>query len=210
MSYLSIEMLLDAYCQGFFPMAEPQQGDIYWFEPDPRTIIPLDSFHTPKRIARIIRQGRFDIRLDTDFEGVMRGCAEAQVGREETWISEEIIALYCELHAYDFAHSLEVYQDNQLVGGLYGVAIQGLFAGESMFRRVTNASTVALVAMLHYLRTMRYVLFDVQYTTQHLLRFGAQEISKDNYRSQLAEALQHQVKLEAWHETSLNGAQLLS
>lgn len=209
MSYLSVEMLLNAYCQGFFPMAEPEHGDIYWFEPEPRTIIPLDSFHTPKRIARIIRQNRFEVRLDTDFAGVMRGCAETKAGREETWISEEIIALYCQLHAYDFAHSLEVYQDNQLVGGLYGVAIEGLFAGESMFRRVTNASTVALVGMLHYLRAMDYRLFDIQYTTPHLLRFGAQEISKCAYRKKLTEALQHQVKLEAWQENSLEVAALL-
>lgn len=203
MTYISANMLLNAYCQGFFPMAEPEQGDIYWFEPDPRTIIPLDTFHTPKRIARIIRRGLFEVRLDTDFEGVIRGCAEPQAGREETWISEDIIALYCDLYARGFAHSLEVYQHNQLVGGLYGVAIKGLFAGESMFRRVTNASTVALVSTLHYLRTMGYCLFDVQYTTKHLLRFGAQEVSKEAYQQQLAEALQHQVKLEAWQNSSI-------
>ncbi len=186
---LSPDLLLTAYAQGVFPMAHPD-GDIYWYDPDPRTILPLDEgFHVSRSLARTVRQGKFEIRIDTDFTAVMRACAQPSAQREETWINEELIYAYTRLHELGFAHSVEVWQDGRLVGGLYGVAIRGLFAGESMFSVQRDSSKVALVHLVQRLRQRRFQLLDTQFMTEHLRQFGAIEIPADNYKIRLAYAL---------------------
>lgn len=181
---LTVQHLLNAYYQGIFPMAH-DDGNIYWYDPDPRTIIPLDRFYVPRRLARTVRQGKFEIRIDYDFRGVMEACAE----RERTWINSEIIELYSELHRLGFAHCVETWRDGKLVGGLYGVTLRGLFAGESMFSRETDASKVALVHLVERLRQRHYQLLDTQFMTSHLQRFGAIEISRSQYLHRLRRAL---------------------
>src|SRR5205823_7088083 len=162
---IPVDLLVSAYSSGWFPMAvEP--GQIRWYSPDPRGIIPLDTFHAPKRLGRIMRQGRFDMRVDSDFGGVIRACA-ARHDDEGSWIDDEILESYCALHAAGVAHSVETWQDGALVGGLYGVAIGGAFFGESMFHRVTDASKVALVALVARLRERNYRLLDTQWVTAH-------------------------------------------
>jgi len=185
---LTPPMLLDAYCQGCFPMAEAD-GTIYFYDPDPRTIIPLDQFHTPHSLARRIRRGGFTVRFNTAFRQVMGRCAEPAPGRESTWISAELIEVYCQLHELGFAHSVETWVADELVGGLYGVSLGGLFAGESMFSRRTDASKIALAYLVARLNERGHTLFDVQFTTSHLLRFGAVEIPRARYRRLLASAL---------------------
>ncbi len=182
------QILLNAYCQGIFPMAE-DNGDIYWYDPDPRTIIPLDKFHTPRRLARTIRRGGFDIRIDKSFQQVMEACAQPTPNRESTWINDEIIEVYCVLHNLGFAHSVEIWQSGQLMGGLYGVAVRGLFAGESMFSRATDSSKIALVYLVEHLKKQGLVLLDIQFMTEHLRRFGAIEIPEAVYKQLLARAL---------------------
>ena len=182
---LDPDFLLIAYANGYFPMAVSREGSIEWFSPDPRAIIPLDSFKTSRSLARTIRKGTFHIRVDTAFESVIRWCAK----REETWISEEIVQAYCELHRRGYAHSVEAWHDEQLAGGLYGVALRGAFFGESMFSRITDASKVALVALVERLKERHYTLLDTQYMTEHLRRFGAIEIPRSDYLQRLAVAL---------------------
>lgn len=166
-------------------------GTIYWYEPNPRTIIPLDDgFHVSRSLQRVVRQKKFEVCFDTQFERVMRLCAESAPDRGSTWISEELIRVYTELHKQGHAHSVECWQDGELVGGLYGVSINGLFAGESMFHRVRDASKVALVHLVEHLRARRFVVLDTQYTTSHLRRFGAIEIPREAYRRLLTKALQ--------------------
>ena len=176
------ELLLSAYASGWFPMAV-DGGEIRWFSPDPRGIIPLDSFHTPRRLARVIRQGVFRIEIDRAFESVMRACAEAERDADDpgTWISDEIIRSYCALHEHGVAHSVETWQGDRLVGGLYGVALGGAFFGESMFHRETDASKVALAALVERLRSRGYTLLDTQWVTEHLEQFGAIELSRSRY-----------------------------
>jgi leucyl/phenylalanyl-tRNA--protein transferase len=181
-------LLLNAYSQGIFPMAD-HDGAIYWYDPDPRAILPLDDFHVPRRLARTMRQGQFDIKVDTAFEAVMRACAEPAAGRETSWINDEIICVYTELFQSGFAHSVESWQAGNLVGGLYGVSLRGLFAGESMFSRETDASKVALVHLVERLRLGGFSLLDTQFTTAHLTRFGVIEIPRDEYKLRLAEAM---------------------
>jgi leucyl/phenylalanyl-tRNA---protein transferase len=164
-------------------------GSIYWYDPDPRTIIPLDRFHIPRSLARRIRRGGFTVRYDNAFRQVMLKCAEPAPGRESTWISDELIDLYCRLHELGFAHSAETWIAGELVGGVYGVSLAGLFAGESMFNRRTDASKIALVHLVTRLNERGHTLFDVQFTTPHLQRFGAVEIPRARYRSLLADAL---------------------
>ncbi|MBC7527828.1 MAG: leucyl/phenylalanyl-tRNA--protein transferase [Chthonomonadaceae bacterium] len=174
-----------AYRRGIFPMDDPETGELLWFQPDPRTIIPLDGFHISRSLAKTLKRKRFEIRYDTDFEGVMRGCAD----REETWISEEFIRIYSDLHALGKAHSAEVWLDEKLVGGTYGVAIGGSFMAESMFHTVTDASKVALFGLVSRLNKQGFALLDVQYLTPHLESLGAIEISHATYKKRLEKAL---------------------
>ncbi len=179
-------LLVHAYRQGIFPMGM-DDGSIGWFSPDPRGIIPLDGFHVPARLQRVLRSGRFTTSLDRDFEGVMRACA---ADREEgTWITEEIVASYVALHRLGLAHSVEVWRGGALVGGLYGVHLAGAFFGESMFHTETDASKVALVTLVEHLRARGFTLLDIQWVTPHLARFGAVEIPRTDYLIRLAEAL---------------------
>jgi leucyl/phenylalanyl-tRNA--protein transferase len=180
-------LLVAAYRQGVFPMAV-EDGTIAWFSPDPRGVIPLDTFHVSSRLARVVRRGTFTIRIDHDFERVIRACADrGEV--PSTWISEEIVASYVELARLGLAHSVEAWQDGELAGGLYGVHIGGAFFGESMFHRVTDASKVALVALVERLRARGFTLLDTQWITPHLQRFGAVEIPRRQYLRRLADAI---------------------
>lgn len=180
-------LLVRAYREGIFPMAL-DDGEIGWFSPDPRAIIPLDAFHVPGRLARVVRSGRFEIRIDTSFEAVMRACGERP--GEGTWISDEILESYVALHRLGLAHSVETWRDGRLAGGLYGVSLGGAFFGESMFHRETDASKVALVALVDRLRRRGYVLLDTQWTTPHLEQFGTIEIPRSEYLARLDDALE--------------------
>lgn len=191
MENITPELLLQAYAIGVFPMAQSQDAEeLYWFDPDPRTIIPLDDFHISRRLERTLRQKKFKVTFDQAFTEVMKKCAEPAPDREETWINDSIIKLYTQLHNYGYAHSVETWQNDKLVGGVYGVSIGGLFAGESMFSRVTDASKVALASILKHLKKQNYTLFDVQYTTEHLKRFGAVEIPSEDYKRRLSNAIE--------------------
>jgi leucyl/phenylalanyl-tRNA--protein transferase len=176
---LDVDLLLSAYASGWFPMAVAP-GEIRWFSPDPRGIIPLDTFHVPSRLARVIRSGRFDVRINTDFAAVMQGCAERREP-EGTWIDDEILESYVALHREGYAHSVEAWQDGALAGGLYGVALGGAFFGESMFHRVADASKVALAALVARLGARGFLLLDTQWVTDHLSQFGAEEIPRRRY-----------------------------
>lgn len=191
---ITAQMLLNAYCQGIFPMADTDSGEIYWYDPDPRAILPLENFHVPRSLKRSAKRNNFEIRLDSAFRRVMEECAKPMPGREQTWISPRIIELYCQLHLHGFAHSVEVWAEDELVGGLYGVAVGGLFAGESMFSRVTDSSKIALVYLVQHLHQRGFRLLDVQFTTEHLQRFGVIEIPRQTYHTRLAEALMLTVK----------------
>ena len=186
---LTPDLLLAAYCQGIFPMAD-ERGQIGFYDPNPRAIIPLDIFHVPRRLARTVRNGGLEIRADTRFREVVEACAEPAPGRETTWISPEIVDMYAELHRLGFAHSVEAWRDGRMVGGLYGVALRGLFAGESMFSRERDASKVALVHLVERLRRGGFVLLDTQFIVgDHMLQFGTIEIPRAEYRRRLASAL---------------------
>lgn len=180
--------LLSMYAQGVFPMAH-DDGEIYWYNPDPRAILPLDTFHIPRRLRRTAKKQPYDIVIDRDFRGTMLACAEPAPGRESTWINETILESYCLLNQYGYAHSVEVYDGARLVGGLYGVSLRGLFAGESMFSRATDASKLALVALVEHMKRRGFGLLDVQFQTDHLTQFGVIEIAQDEYRNRLNEAL---------------------
>jgi leucyl/phenylalanyl-tRNA---protein transferase len=180
-------LLIRAYRQGVFPMAL-EDGQIGWFSPDPRGVLPLDErFRLPSRLARVIRSQAFEVDVDRDFEGVMRACAERR--DEGTWISDEILESYAALYQLGLAHSVECRQAGRLVGGLYGVHLGGAFFGESMFHRVTDASKVALVALIERLRWRGFALLDVQWLTPHLARFGGIEIPRTEYLAALKDAL---------------------
>jgi leucyl/phenylalanyl-tRNA---protein transferase len=185
-SRLDPALVIRAYRQGVFPMAM-EDGSIGWFSPDPRGVIPLEGFHLPARLARVIRQGRFDVTADEAFEDVMRACAERP--GEGTWISEAILDCYGALHRLGLAHSIEVRREGRLVGGLYGVHLGGAFFGESMFHRETDASKVALAALVDRLRRRGFRLLDVQWLTPHLAQFGAVEIPRATYLDALRQAL---------------------
>ena len=178
------DLLLEAYASGIFPMGMPG-GDIRWFSPDPRGILPLESFHTPHGLKKALRNPAWKIRVDTAFGEVVEACAE----REETWITESIADSYYQLHQDGHAHSVEVWRDGVLAGGLYGVSLGGAFFGESMFHRVTDASKVALWHLVKILKEGGYTLLDSQWTTPHLEQFGAVEIPRDLYLERLAVAV---------------------
>lgn len=187
---LTPELLVRAYSAGIFPMAE--SGDaatLFWVDPPIRGIMPLDAFHVPRRLAKTVRSQIFDLRCDSAFGWVMEGCAEATGQRPETWINDEILRAYTELHELGFAHSVECWRGDRLVGGIYGVSLGGAFFGESMFWRQTGASKVALVHLVARLRLGGFLLFDTQFVTKHLRRFGAVEIPSRDYLQRLAEAL---------------------
>jgi len=188
---LPVDLLVSAYASGWFPMAVGD-GDIRWFSPDARGIIPLDSFHLSRRLARVIRRGVFQIHVNRDFESVIRACATAERDPDDagTWIDQEIVESYCALHEAGYAHSVEAWHDGRLAGGLYGVALGGAFFGESMFHDVTDASKAALVALVDRLRERGFTLLDVQWTTEHLEQFGAIEIPRARYLQMLSEALE--------------------
>ncbi len=187
-SLLTPGLLLSAYAQGFFPMAG-EDGRLRWYNPHPRAILPLDHFHCPRRLARVVQQEVFEIRLDTAFTAVMEACAAPAADRPVTWITPEMIAAYTALHHLGFAHSVESWQAGQLVGGLYGVSLGGFFAGESMFSRRPNASTVALVYLVRHLRQRGFDLLDVQFETPHLKRFGVITLPRTHYLHRLQTAL---------------------
>jgi len=187
---LDPETLLNAYAQGAFPMTD-RDGVTRWYTADPRGILPLDAFHIPGTLRQTCRQGKFQIRVNSDFETTMRGCMG---GREDgTWISEDLIHAYKRLHAMGFAHSVETWQNGSLVGGLYGVSLGGAFFGESMFHRARDASKVALVALVERLKQRGFELLDTQATTSHLLKFGCIEISSAEYMKRLSRAIQKNV-----------------
>ena len=175
-----------AYRHGIFPMADERTAEILWFRPDPRAVIPLDGFHLSRSLARTLRRAVFDVRVDTDFEGVMRGCADRPEG---TWISERFVEVYGALHRAGKAHSVEAWREGRLAGGVYGLALGGAFMAESMFHRETDASKVALEALTSRLRERGFVLLDVQYVTPHLESLGAIEITRREYERRLERAL---------------------
>lgn len=189
MTTLTADDLLYGYINGIFPMAEPD-GTIYWYSPDPRAIIPIDSYKPHKSLRSVINKRTFEIRVDFDFEGVMHGCAGPRVQEDGTWISNDIIFAYTNLHKLGYAHSVEAYRENILVGGLYGVSIGGVFFGESMFYKEANSSKVAFHYLIEILRANGYQLLDTQFINDNVLRYGAIEIPRTDYMEKLKKALQ--------------------
>lgn len=184
---LSALDILHAYSAGVFPMSESREStELFWVDPRHRGVIPLDAFHISRSLARRLRRGGFDTSIDRDFHGVISACAE----RTETWINQEITALFLELHQMGFAHSVEIWHQTRLVGGVYGLALGGAFFGESMFSRQTDASKIALAYLVDRLRQGGFTLFDTQFLTEHLATLGGIEISRAAYRAQLAAALE--------------------
>lgn len=187
MTEITPALLLKAYAAGVFPMADSAADtELFWIDPDPRGILPLDAVHIPQRLQRSLRTSPLRIRCDTAFEQVMRHCAET---RPQTWINAEILSLYTALHKLGYAHSVEAWAGDELVGGLYGVAIGGLFCGESMFSRTRDASKIALIHLAAILIEGGFVLLDTQFVTDHLRQFGAIEIPRAEYHRRLREAL---------------------
>lgn len=193
---LPIELMLAAYCRGIFPMAMARDdAEVHWFSPDPRAVMPLDDrFHVPRSLRRVWRQWVFEIRTDTAFEQVIDGCAAPRADDDQTWINPAIRDVFVRLHHAGYAHSIETWRGGRLMGGLYGLAIGGVFFGESMFRQITtdrstHASKIALVATVEHLRARGFGLFDVQFPNPLLDRFGAIEIRRDAYLEHLHEAL---------------------
>jgi leucyl/phenylalanyl-tRNA--protein transferase len=183
-------MLLRAYALGIFPMAERRDdNEVYWVDPERRGILPLEDFHLPRRLARTVRQGRFEVVCDREFDAVVEACAAPNFGRTDTWINGPIRRLTNQLFALGYGHSVECRRKGELVGGLYGIALGGAFFGESMFSRERDASKVALVHLVMRLKVGGFRLLDCQFITQHLAQFGTIEIGRSDYRRLLAEAL---------------------
>ena len=186
MTRLTPEMMINAYAQGYFPMAEPDEGgQIYWWLPETRALLPISGFHVPRRLARTLRQGRFEIRRNVDFEAIIRACAD----REETWLSEELIGVFLELHRLGWAHSVGAYHGNELCGGVYGLALGRAFFAESMYHTRRDASKVALAGLVDWLADADFTLLDVQFMTEHLRQFGAYEVDSDAYDGLLSAAI---------------------
>ena len=185
------ELLLTAYRSGIFPMADSRDDeDVYWVEPRERAVIPLDGFRCSRSLAKAIRQDRFQVTCNADFDGVIAACAAPRPGHPETWISARLAASYRALHLAGYAHSIECWQDGEMVGGLYGVGFDHAFCGESMFSRATDASKVALVWLVALLRRAGYRLLDCQFITEHLASLGAVPISRDEYIEKLLAAVE--------------------
>lgn len=207
---LTAELVLRAYAAGIFPMAENRDDPtVFWVDPRVRGVLPLETFHVPRKLRKVLRKGEFEVTCDTAFADVIDLCAETTDVRHETWINNEIRAAYIDLHQRGFAHSVECRQDGELVGGLYGVSLGSAFFGESMFSRVTNASKVALVHLVARLKAANYRLLDTQFVTDHLRQFGAVEIPCRIYLERLEEAIRYQTIFPASLTTEELGAELL-
>jgi len=203
------ELMLRAYQAGLFPMAETRSGDkLYWLDPEKRGVLPLDGFHLSRRLRRTVLGGGIRVSSNAAFAQVIAGCAEQAPGRDDTWINPEIERLFMALHRMGHAHSIEAWQGDALVGGLYGVALGGAFFGESMFSRVTDASKVALVHLVARLRLGGFRLLDTQFVTGHLAQFGAVEIARDIYKSLLAVAVAVAAPWHAEPEPELLAAEI--
>ena len=190
MKQLTPKIILQAYMNGVFPMAESRYDPtFYWVDPEMRGVIPIEQFHISRRLARTVRSCHSSVYINRDFEAVISACAKLGRERKDTWINDEIINLYTQLHNMGFAHSVECWDDDRLVGGLYGLSIRGAFFGESMFSLMRDASKIALVHLVARLKTGGYSLLDVQFVTSHLKNFGAIEIPRPDYHTLLAEAL---------------------
>ena len=200
---LTPDMLLKAYAVGVFPMAEDRNDpELFWVDPRMRGVILLDQFHVPRSLRKVIKRGVFEVTYDREFEAVIEACAESTEERPRTWINDKIIELYATLHRMGHAHSVECRIEGRLVGGLYGVSLGGVFFGESMFSRVTDASKVALVYLVASLKLGRYRFVDTQFITKHLARFGAIELPRNEYRKLLS----HSLGMRTRFETSLDSA----
>jgi leucyl/phenylalanyl-tRNA--protein transferase len=184
--YIDSQFLLNAYCHGMFPMAEGADGEIRWFSPERRGIIPLDGLRISRSLRRTLNKEIFTVRINTDFALMIRNCA----AREDVWISETIVQSYIRLYELGYAHSVESWFNGSMVGGLYGVAVNGAFFGESMFSTMTDASKVSLVHLVERLRTRQFSLLDAQFVTPHLATLGCIEIPKEEYTALLHTALQ--------------------
>lgn len=193
MNTLTADDLIYGYMNGIFPMAD-NDGLLYWYAPDPRAIIPIDTYKPARSLRPVLNQNRFSVRIDADFEQVMRHCSQPRSDDDGIWISEEIINAYTELHRMGLAHSVETYIDNRLVGGLYGVSLGAAFFGESMFYHVSDAAKVAFHYLIMTLRQQRYVLLDTQFINDNVRRFGAIEIPKADYLKQLKTALRQKAR----------------
>jgi leucyl/phenylalanyl-tRNA---protein transferase len=195
---ITADLMLRAYRHGLFPMAETRRGErLYWLDPERRGVLPLDRFHLSRRLARTVLSDAFTVTVDQDFAATIQGCASAAPGREDTWINPQIERLFGELHQLGHAHSVETRQDGELVGGLYGVAIGGVFFGESMFSLARDASKVALVHLVARLRLGGFLLLDTQFVTAHLAQFGATELPREEYKARLAAALEEPARFSA-------------
>jgi leucyl/phenylalanyl-tRNA--protein transferase len=183
-------LMLQLYARGAFPMAEGKTGEINWYMPEIRTIIPLDNYNIPRSLKKFMGNNEFEIRYDFDFLPVVKACAE----RESTWISNELIEAYLRLQKLGYVHTVEVWKNNKLIGGLYGITYKGAFFGESMFSKVAQASKIALVKLIEHLREKDFVLLDVQYMTEHLKMFGAKEISFEEYGKMLVKVYKKEIE----------------
>ncbi|KFB10040.1 leucyl/phenylalanyl-tRNA--protein transferase [Nitratireductor basaltis] len=189
--HIPVDLLLRAYASGVFPMAEhADDPEVFWVRPESRGVIPLDGFHVPRSLRKLQKRAPFTIRIDSDFEGVIDGCAEPAEGRLDTWINEPIRQAYRDLFELGHCHTVEAWLEGELVGGLYGVTLGRAFFGESMFSRVSNASKLCLVHLVERLREREFMLLDTQFTTDHLKGFGAVDIPRKRYERMLAEALE--------------------
>ncbi len=192
------QVLLKAYSCGIFPMAESADDNaLYWIEPQNRGILPLDELHVPRRLCRTIRQENFEIRVDGDFEGVIAGCAASRPGRTSTWINSRVHQLYSELFRIGNCHTIEVWRDGQMIGGLYGVHLGGAFFGESMFSVERDASKIALIFLAARLIAGGFLLLDTQFVTDHLRQFGTVEVARDQFQVLLDAALDREADFRA-------------
>lgn len=191
---LKMDQVIRAYLHGYFPMADPEDGKVYWCQPHRRAIVPLDSYRASRVVRSLVRRGAFDVCFNRDFEKVIRNCAAPRQEEAQTWISEEIIAVYTELHKHGLAHSVESYSGGELAGGLYGLAVGGAFFGESMFYRLPNASKVAFDSLVIHLKKKSYELLDAQIMNSHLGRLGAVEVDHEEYIELLRHALRKKIR----------------
>jgi leucyl/phenylalanyl-tRNA--protein transferase len=205
---LDADLLLRAYAAGIFPMAEAAESDeIFWVDPEERGILPLGGFHLSHRLRRTLRADTFEMRCDGDFLAVMRGCAAATAIRPKTWINDELVRLYADLHRRGHAHSIEAWREGQLAGGLYGVTLGGVFFGESMFSRATDASKIALAHLVAHLLRDGFALLDIQFVTQHLRQFGSIAVTRAAYRHLLAAALDRPAR---WLTEPMSGSEVIA